>query len=667
MDPEIVLKRKKELLKDVSEWLKSHDDAFPKTYIIRDKKKLKRPEMKKEDLEEVKLARRWERHFKEEKELYENYKKMTIEEVPEEYRAIIAALNKEKNENKTKKSKKITKVLTLVEWIKLHDRKFPKIPKEKKEEQTPEQKEEEKMYRIYKAPYVKRIEEEYKDTPLEEIPEDYREYMQLARQRGIKTKFFEKMIEWLETHDGRPPRFSKRVDGRRLNRKEMSEDEVYEARLNSNWNLSKERKILESYIGVPLEKIPEEYRSYIEKMRSFGYGVKEDCYPEIIRWLENHGGMLPRTEIGSSKEKMTLEEIKYEEELRKKWNRSTEKRILDEYLGIEIEEVPEEYREKIIALREYGLGIEEKEIYDQLIEWLDSHNRNMPRADIRVNGKPLKRGELSKEEKKEVLLRYRWNVSELKGILDKYAEEPIEEVPEEFRGKIQSLRGYGLGLTKKKEFDTFNEMIEWLKNNNGKYPRTIVTNEHGERKKSEEFTAQESYEISLSHRWYRTKEREIFIQYETRPIEEVPDEFRERIAELRKYKKEQHKKHNSSIITWLETHDGRMPKAGIYRDGIRIKTEEMTPEEIAETREYRSWKKSKLKSVLNEYAGKPIEEVPEEYREEIEKLRGYGQLGRKKSEQIKTKMKLSVAKQVSENESVRNELEMVLLKDEETK
>lgn len=663
MNPEIILKRRNDLLKEISEWLETHNGVFPKPYVIKNKKNLKITEMSPEEAKQVKLARRWEKHFKEEKELYEEYKKSPIEEVPEEYKAIVKALNKSK---KIKPGKKIKKILTLVEWMKLHDKKFPKAQKEKVENQTEEQKEEEKMYRIYRAPFVKRVEEEYKDFPIEEIPEEFREYMEMVRSRGIKTKYFKEMISWLETHDGKAPKFSKRVNGRRLNRSEMTEEEKKEARLNSKWASSDEKKILESYIGVPIERIPEEYRTYIEKMRSFRYGIKEDCYPEIISWLEKHGGNLPRGEVGSVKDSET-EEIKYEEELRKKWNKSVEKKLLDKYIGFEIEEIPEEYRERIATLREYGLGMEEKDCYEQIIEWLETHNGKMPRADVRIDGKPLKRGELEKAKRKEVLLRYRWNVSEIKKVLDDYAEEPLETVPEEYREKVKVLRGYGLGLVKRKEYDTYNEIVEWLKNNNGKYPRTTIVDEEGNRKIAEEFTKEESYEISLSHRWYRTMERKIFLEYEERPIEEVPEEYREKVETLRRYKKEQPKKHSKSILDWLEKHNGALPRAGVYRNGIRIKTDEMTEEEIEECKEYRSWKHSKLKSVLNEYAERPLEEVPEEYRDDIRRLREYGILGKKKNSQITTRMKKSVGKQVNQNEDVRDELGTDLLKDNRIK
>ena len=75
---------------------------------------------------------------------------------------------------------------------------------------------------------------------------------------------------------------------------------------------------------------------------------------------------------------------------------------------------------------------------------------------------------------------------------------------------------------------------------------------------------------------------------------------------------------------WLDMHDGKMPRSTISRNGKHLKVEEMTEEEKEEVNSYAKWRKSKEKKILDEYAGRPIEEVPEEYRGKIAKLREYG-------------------------------------------
>ena len=79
--------------------------------------------------------------------------------------------------------------------------------------------------------------------------------------------------------------------------------------------------------------------------------------------------------------------------------------------GIPLDELPEkyqEYKEHIATLRSYGLGLEEKTAYEGLIEWLETHNGQMPRSFISRNGKQVKRGEMTETEKKEVNVNSRW-------------------------------------------------------------------------------------------------------------------------------------------------------------------------------------------------------------------------------------------------------------------
>ncbi len=60
--------------------------------------------------------------------------------------------------------------------------------------------------------------------------------------------------------------------------------------------------------------------------------------------------------------------------------------------------------------------------------------------------------------------------------------------------------------------------------------------------------------------------------------------------------------------------------------------------------------------MLEEYKGRPLEEVLEEYRDKVRVLRGYG-LGLTKEEELTRKMQKAVGKQVAHNEETRMELE----------
>ena len=80
---------------------------------------------------------------------------------------------------------------------------------------------------------------------------------------------------------------------------------------------------------------------------------------------------------------------------------------------------------------------------------------------------------------------------------------------------------------------------------------------------------------------------------------------------------------------------------------INKKALEMTKEEKEEYSLYNKWCKTEEKKTLKEYAGQPLENVPEEYREKIAKLRSYG-IGINQS-------KLTQARNQRDNAKAKNE------------
>ena len=174
---------------------------------------------------------------------------------------------------------------------------------------------------------------------------------------------------------------------------------------------------------MPIEKIPQEYKEKIARLRELiVVEEKKTTYEQVAEWLETHEGKLPSTGKKATKEEVNLYD---------RWYNTEERRKLDEYVGVSIEEIPEEYREKIARLREYGLGEKKKTAYEEVIEWLETHEGKLP-----GNGKKA-----SKEEKN---LYQGWYNSEERKKLDEYAGVPIDEVPEEYREKIAKLREFGI-------------------------------------------------------------------------------------------------------------------------------------------------------------------------------------------------------------------------------
>lgn len=88
-------------------------------------------------------------------------------------------------------------------------------------------------------------------------------------------------------------------------------------------------------------------------------------------------------------------------------------------------------------------------------------------------------------------------------------------------------------------------------------------------------------------------------------------------------------------------------RSGIHnKEGVALKRGQMTEEQRYETNLYARWIRTSEKEILEEYAGQPIENVPEEYREKIAELRELG-LGT-------TKSKLSQAKQQRDDSRKKN-------------
>lgn len=148
-------------------------------------------------------------------------------------------------------------------------------------------------------------------------------------------------------------------------------------------------------------------------------------------------------------------EQKEEVNLYGRWKHSKEKEKLDKYTGVELDDIPEEDREKIAKLRSFGLGIEQKTTYEEYIEFIEEHGKApSPGFRKRGEGRNLKVDELTPEQLAEVHLSARWRNAPERKVLDEFAGCDIAEVPEEYRQKIQRLRDLGImGKTKRKKIE----------------------------------------------------------------------------------------------------------------------------------------------------------------------------------------------------------------------
>lgn len=368
------------------------------------------------------------------------------------------------------------------------------------------------------------------------MPEEV-EFLDLLREIGEELKFncfgtYEQIIEWLETHDGKMPQGNLKKNGLYVKMEDLEEERLDEIRLYGRWLNCPERKMLNKYVGVEIEDIPEseELKEKIQKLRSYGLGLRlPTTYECLVEWLERHDSKMPkasatfRDEAGNyiKSEDMTEEQLE-EKKLYDAWVRSEEKKLLEKYEEVPVEEIPEseEIKEKIKTLREYGLGIT---LYEEYINFLKKYNRT-PRQGIRRNGRTLGKDEITEEQRYEKSLHYRWGKSEIREISDIYSGQSIEFVPIEFRKKISELREFGIGTRDVRPL--FERMVDFAKEHKGRTPYVYA-------KFSPDELPDELYnERLLGNEWNTSELKKMTEKYSENELNKVPTEWRSQIRKI---------------------------------------------------------------------------------------------------------------------------------------
>ena len=648
----------KNMQEQILEFLKSNDThSMPRSHISERGKRKKLQNMTLKEQEETNLYQRWNKS--EEKRVLEKYTGRPMEEVPEKYKEFIRKM-REYGYGVEKEKNVQEQVLEFIESSANHSmpRGYIKDENGKKKtlpNMTSKERDEINLYQRWNRAEEKRILEKYTGKPMEEVPKEYKEFIRKMREYGYglerEKKIQEEILEFIESNaNHNKPRGSiKDENGQAKTVKEMTEEEIYERNLYSRWSNSEEKRVLDKYTGRPMEEVPKEYKEFIRKMREYGYGteIEKNMQEQMLEFIESNANhSMPRCEMRDENRKrkkrknMTSEE-RDEVHLYQRWNKSEEKRVLEKYTGRPMEEVPEKYKEFIRRMREYGYGekkgknVQEKvpkkrkNVQEEVLEFIESSaNHSMPRSYIKdENEKKKIIKDMTPEERDEINLYRRWSRSKEKKLLEEYTGMTMEEVPKEHKEFISKMREYGYGLEREKNIQE--EILKFIDSSNGhRLPRTYFPDENGKHKKVEDMTSEENYEINLYIRWIRSKEKKIFEEYVGRNIKEVPEEFKEFISKMREYGYglEREKNIQEQILEFIENNANHsMPRSYIKDENGKIKTvKEKTEEENYEQNLYARWRRSEEKNILDRYAEKTIEEVPEEYRDFISKMREYG-------------------------------------------
>ena len=425
-----------------------------------------------------------------------------------------------------------------------------------------------------------------------------KDFVRLLQER-LREGTFKEVMQFCEKN-GRLPKY---VVGTKAT---ITEEQIYEKNLYARWCRCDEKQLVDKYSGVPIEKVPEEYKSIVEQVRSYGYGIEEKLttYQKVIQFCEKNG-RVPRV-VHGTKAALTEEQL-YEKNLYGSWLRSDEKKLIDKYIGTPIEKIPEKDRVIVEQARYYG--IEGKlTFYQEVIRFCEKNGR-VPRA---VHGT---KAALTEEQLYEKNLYSRWRRSDEKQLVDKYAGVPIEGVPEEDREIVEQVRSYGYGVEEK--LTAYQEIMQFCEKY-GRWPRMFQGTNSTR-------TEEQIYERNLYNRWQTSDEKQIVDKYVGIPTEKIPEEDKTIIEQVRSYGYGIKRKliGYQEIMQFCEK-NGRLPKQ------IAGKKATLTEKQIYERNLYAKWKTSKEKQLVDKYVGIPVEEIPEEDRVIVEQVRKYGYLGKAK-------------------------------------
>ncbi len=266
---------------------------------------------------------------------------------------------------------------------------------------------------------------------------------------------------------------------------------------------------------------------------------------------------------------------------------------------LELIEILNEIREEL----KYGNKLD----FEQLIEWLDTHNGELPRQDVAIGDEYIPVEQLTEEQKKEVRLRRAWNKSIEKKILMEFEDRELSEIPEEYREKISILRTYNLD---KRYLNKVLEIKKWCERNYGDKPieeRCLP----GIREKSDD------EEKAMAARYMNLKQT-IGKKYEGMLPEDIEDKKHREIIEILIYIKKEFGLSDSSkniirVKKWCEKK---------YKD--KSPEEKYLPREMESADDEEKYMARKLKDtkahMMKRYKDIDIEEIEDEEHREIMKM-----------------------------------------------
>lgn len=276
-----------DILYEIDRWGAKHSRKRPRSSISRNGVYLTNEEMTEEEKEEVKLGMRW--RSSKAKKIIEKYRDIEdISQIPEEDREIVSKGREilKRNKDRRAEPQKFTddEILDLIiKWKKEHNGDMPRgtVIIKGKYVTVSEISEEERIGRIiyqrWSTSKIRKIILRYEDEELEDIPEQYRDYVVRAREAGIIQQSIDEEIGLLEnledffySHNERLPKANIMQRGITKRKSELTPEQQEEVRLRRKWNGSSLRKKYITYCNMPEAEIPLEEREKIKRLKTIG-------------------------------------------------------------------------------------------------------------------------------------------------------------------------------------------------------------------------------------------------------------------------------------------------------------------------------------------------------------------------------------------------------------
>ena len=223
------------------------------------------------------------------KKIIEKYRDIEdISQIPEEDREIVSKGREilKRNKDRRAEPQKFTddEILDLIiKWKKEHNGDMPRgtVIIKGKYVTVSEISEEERIGRIiyqrWSTSKIRKIILRYEDEELEDIPEQYRDYVVRAREAGIIQQSIDEEIGLLEnledffySHNERLPKANIMQRGITKRKSELTPEQQEEVRLRRKWNGSSLRKKYITYCNMPEAEIPLEEREKIKRLKTIG-------------------------------------------------------------------------------------------------------------------------------------------------------------------------------------------------------------------------------------------------------------------------------------------------------------------------------------------------------------------------------------------------------------